>query len=556
MRAYYNFENTPNEQIQSFNIDDFSGGLNNKTEVRDNQARDLLNMEFQSDLKIGKRLGVKPSNDLRYTTENVNINFIGEYKPYVGEGRIFTATDNAVRFHVTGNTYHDFIIPNVTGGVTYLNQFFFVDGVNIWVYDGTYARKMVNPPPGYTPLPLPATEGVWVNDDVAVPKERWYEPCQAEVDSLFTGENVIPLNPTIIATRDNRLYVSGSTTDANNVYISDIENGFYWPVILPLQPSPNGEVVTCLVEFMDAMIVGRNESIYAIFGNTNNTEFQDELFRLKKVQSHSGIANNKSATRMHNYLTFVGSDGVIYRMITPNTDLRYFTTAVLSEDIDLFKSPLNFTESEVNDAASYFFNNQLYVGIGDKTVVYNYTELAWTVYDIAMRCGYVDGYRELFAITSKWRNLYEYKLSSDADEPYSDAFNMWLLDSFTKSYFNVACYWTSKRFPFGSKTQYKHFREIFASISTYRDFESDVKINFEIDYAEVNTEINIIDRIAVWGRAVFGDRFIKSDIATSVPTYIGRRGRLLSFTIANDFRDQPIQIHEISGDYLLKGRRR
>jgi len=119
----------------------------------------------------------------------------------------------------------------------------------------------------------------------------------------------------------------------------------------------------------------------------------------------------------------------------------------------------------------------------------------------------------------------------------------------------ICGYWTSSRFKFGSATYFKHFRELFAVISTYGIYDSDMKISFEIDFIDIENILEVKDRITVWGRARFGERFIVKDIAASLPTQIGRRGRFMSFTVANDIIDQPIRIHEIAGDYILRGRR-
>ena len=135
-------DQAPRDNIEPFNFIDFSGGLNNKTELRDNQARACLNMSFASDLQIAKRLGVY-ANFEDITTSTNDITWIGEYKPFTGANQSVVFTLDKV---VIGAV--EFDIPNAIMGETYLDQFFFVDGLGIWVYDGTTMRRMVNPPTG------------------------------------------------------------------------------------------------------------------------------------------------------------------------------------------------------------------------------------------------------------------------------------------------------------------------------------------------------------------------------------------------------------------------
>jgi len=531
----------PPTKTSPFSFYDFSGGLNNRTEIRDNQARALLNMAFASDLKVEKRPGVYPALSSVIASSN-DIVYIDEFKPYTGANqRVYVTSDNIkIGIHSLG-------IPNVKMGITFLNQYFFVDGSDIWVFDGTYARKMVDPPDGFTPAPSPATVGVWKNDDVITPKQRWYEPCQFEIDSDSFGANLIPKKPSIINGKNGRVFISGCEDDPNNVYISDVRNGFYYPVTLPLQPTPNGEKVTALYEFMDVMVVGRTESISAIYGNTNISGTGESLFTVKNIQSHSGIMSQKSIVRMHNELVFMGSDNTIYRMITPLTDVRYITTKRLSEDIELTLPPLNLTRAQCEASNMLFHDNLLYCSIGGLLMVYSYTERGFTVYNrVVPTAMYNDNGTMIMALPTSPGYIYQWRPFGQL-ERYRDTIGT--------SDYEISAYWTSKRFNFGSATYFKQFRELFAVISTYVKYDSNLKINFEIDFIDVDSLIEVKDKVAVWGRAKFGDRFLNKDIAASIPTQIGRRGRFLAFTIANDIIDQPIRLHEIAGDYILKGRR-
>jgi|LGVE01.1.fsa_nt_gb hypothetical protein len=537
---HYQKNPAPRDIISPFNFDDFSGGLNNKTELNDNQARACLNISFASDRQIQKRLGIYASITEHGTSTN-DITWIGEYKPYTGANQLVTFTLDKV---VIGAV--EFDIPNAAYGVTFLDQFFFVDGLGIWVYDGTTMRRMVNPGT-YTPAPPPAVIGVWVNDDGTNPKQRWYEPCEAQLDDAELGEGIIPEKPSLIATRLGRLYISGAEDDPNNVYISDIENGFYWPVVLPLQPNPNGEIVTCLIEFMDTMVVGREESVYAIFGNTNESDGGDEIFRMKLIQTHAGMINQDSVQRMHNYLVYVGSDGIIYRMITPLTDVRYITTDVLSRDVDLLRPPINMSLAELKNSRAIFFEDEYYLSGDSLTMVYNYSELAWTPYDIAPTAIYNNAGTMLMGVAGVDQEIYTWHSVDDTDA-YTD-----VIDGVDIA---ISAYWTSKRFSFDSSTYYKHFREIFAVVTTYTAFVSSIKLSFEIDLIDVTNLLEFKANVSIWGIAAFGDMFLSKDIAASVPTQIGERGRYLSFTIANDAMNEPFRLHEVAGDYILRGRRK
>ena len=104
-----NRSNPPVDKITPFNIKDFSGGLNNKTELRDNQERLCLNMSFASNLQVDKRLGIYPSLS-EVTTSTNDITFINEFKPYTGANQpVYFASDKVVigsfEFDITNAMY-------------------------------------------------------------------------------------------------------------------------------------------------------------------------------------------------------------------------------------------------------------------------------------------------------------------------------------------------------------------------------------------------------------------------------------------------------------------
>jgi len=559
----------PRPKIEPFSFHDFSGGLNNKTEIMDNQARALLNMDFASDQKIEKRKSFAPNRTVLahgVATSTDIPRMHNEYKPYVGNNQDVVVTDL--------NIYINNIAQEIAGvkdGLTFMNQYWFVNGEFIWVYDGMVTRKLINPEPADVPNPSPATTGEWLYDDASNPRTVRYSPCQFELDSEYLGTNLIPEKPSIIAAKGGRLFISGCEDDPNNVYISDIDNGGYWAVTLPVQPEPNGETVTALVDFMDVMIIGRTESIYAVYGNTNIETINDDIFRVKRVQTHSGIMNNRTIARMHNHLVFLGSDSIVYTLMTPNTDVRYITTQVLSKGVDLYKAPLNFTYDELANSFAVFCDDKYYLKINNYTMVYSYVEMAWTVYDLHEISAFYNnnGILDMCFLVGPDPVLYimnwvlnedgEYYIPSMWDDETGyiaggvDIFgNPTMAQIITEK---IPCFWTSKRFDFGSATYYKHFRELFAVVATYIKWDSWLNINFEIDFLDIGSLVEIKDKVAVWGRAAFGDRFIDKDIAASIPTQIGRRGRYMSFTISNNEGGQPMRLHEIAGDYILRGRR-
>lgn len=567
--------NIPAPDVKSVVIQSFNGGINNVSEPKNNQAYDMLNMSFSETNLMEKRTGltiyanfeddrlldfedkVLADNNDEFLVqiapaviEEKPVTFIDEYKPYVGSNQTVIATNTKIYID---NVY----ICDVGGqvrGTTFGNEYWFVDGVDIRVYNGTNCKKLKNPPSGFTPAPAPATIGVWKDDTT----HRWYEPCAAEISDTYKGANVIPVAPKYICARKERLYLAGCSNDIDNVFISDIQNAFYYPVTLPLQYNPNGEKITGLKEFMDVVVVGREESIWAIYGNTNRLD-TDDTFIAKQVSSHSGIFNQESMQRMHNYMIFLGNDGVVYRMTTPNTDVRLLTTSILSVDLDIENFPLFYDPKEITSTCSIFYNGEYMIRINDRVLVYNYRYMAWTIYDSLDAHYFFNLNGTLVIGDSKGRLLrfkkyYQYidestplEVVAESQHAYSDYDGTEMKA--------IPAHWKTKRMDMDIPAYYKFFRDVYVVSQTYRTINAFVDMIFEVDYDDVSTSFRVNNRVSIFGVSQFGDRFISKDITQSIPTRIGRRGRYITIMIQNEDIDGPLKIHEISIDYTIRGRR-
>jgi hypothetical protein len=98
-----------------------------------------------------------------------------------------------------------------------------------------------------------------------------------------------------------------------------------------------------------------------------------------------------------------------------------------------------------------------------------------------------------------------------------------------------AAYWTSKNFDMKDVNSNKQFREFYLLAHTFDTYRSDIHVNFQVDYVDVESDVLVNNQISIWGKSVFGDRFITRNINSSIPFVIGRRGREIRFTVLNGY---------------------
>ena len=534
--AYIQRQTPPPNKIMTFSLQDFSGGLNNRSEqLEDHQASDLLNMDFADDTLMEKRKGQAYFDALELSDPVV---FIDEYRPYHDPDVLIRATENHIYIETE-------VLSTIAGrpqGVNHSGRYFFADGEKLYCYgwfhqeEGTYRKiigdpvndyvllEVVSPPDAHDQLGPEHTEGVLVVNYTDF--EIYYEPCQNEFEDTYKGPNVVPEGVRYIISHNGRVYLAGADEDDDNIFISDIRNPFYYPPALPIQVPPNSDRIMGLTLFDNSVVVGRRNDIHAIFGNTNHPDMGVELFNLRRVNTHAGFASPDSMVVAHNYLFFLGSDGNAYALGSTRIDEKQLATNILSRTVDLFKYPIEAKAEGLDNAVSVFHDEKWFIALGEKVLVYSYRHMAWALWDNFH--------------TTAWYILDDELIWGRVDGATACFHENTYMD-FGLAYL---AFWYSKYFDMDDANSFKHFREMFVVAHTFHDHDSIIDLLFEIDYEDVRERVTVTNTLSVWGKSKWGERWINRIINESLPFQIGRRGRNIRFKLSNGF-----YIHDIVDDY-------
>ncbi len=521
--------------------------MNNRSEIlQPNQCSDVLNMIFADDTVMEKRRGSTIVDTLRLNGELV---FIDEYKPYNDADVLIRATKTEI---YVGNMK----VANINGqitGVNFAGKYFFADGEKFYVwgrfpqtsttyeevigtpYSNYLLMEVVNPPQNFTPLGTEHIRGKVKYDYTN--RKIWYEPCQNEIEDPYKKSNVLPQDPRYIVVHNGRLFISGSKKNDDNVFISDLNNPYYFPVSLPIQLPPNSDKVVGLHVYDDSVVVGREEDIYVITGMTNRPDMGVPVFRLKKINTHTGFASHYAINVAHNYLFFLGSDGNAYVLSGVQGNERVLASSILSKTVDFFRSPISLSKNDIYEASSIFFDDKWYITMKDKIMIYSYRHQAWTMYNNLHARSFYKFNNILIWGNKDGQLCMPSEDYLDQGKPYE-------------------AYWTSKNFDMDDATVFKYFREFFLVVHTYDTVKSDILLTFSVDYVDVKSRVLIKNELSVWGRSRFGDRFIIGNINTTFPFIIGRRGRTIRFTIRNCyFPSESVQTRAELEKHSYKGER-
>lgn len=544
--AYIQKNTPPPNQIDYYAISDFSGGLNNidaYMELNNNESINLLNVDIFREHGVVWQRGGTEYKDVIDLTDKITL--LDEH--IKDTPTLIRASDDEI--------YNDGVkvadLDARAQGTSFQQKYFFVDGNSIRTIGtfpqtgDTYTTIIGTPNPseivmelrgeeaGYTPLDATHDIGVTVYDYNN--NYIYYNPCENELNDEFKGANFLANQSTCIEQKEGRLYISGDVTLPYSILPSDIQNPYYFPVSLGLQITPKGNPITKLIEFHDAIVIFTKESIHAIYGNTNRTDLNNSIFYLKDINVHTGTNSPATVKRVVNYLYFLGNDGVVYSMYTPNTDTNQLLSKIISDKITIFEEPLLRTTDMFADACAVYYDEYYYLSLGDLILVYSFLKQAWTVYDSINASSFkVVDYELLIGNTSGRVVKFSNTIYNDLDEP-------------------IVCFWKSKRFSMSYPSRVKKFKDMYVIAHTFDTIDSEIKVTVEIDYEDVENISTIKNKISRWGEAEFGDKFISRNINQSLPIVLNRRGRLISFIFANDELDQTMRIYEINGQYELRG---
>lgn len=219
---------------------------------------------------------------------------------------------------------------------------------------------------------------------------------------------------------------------------------------------------------------------------------------------------------VHNYLFFLGHDGVAYALSAGRADEHILATQVISRQLNLRAEPFNITSTDFSTIASCYYRDEWYVSIGDKTLVYNYNMRAWTMYT---------------GLNARSFKTIKYRLVWGNDNGEMVEFGDSYLD-FGKPYRAV---WRSKIIYLDSPTYNKYFRHFYILADSSKMDYSKISTNIYIDYRDTHKEYAIENRVSKFGRAKFGDIMVDANINPSLPFYINGTGRSIQFEFSSGY---------------------
>jgi len=398
----------------------------------------------------------------------------------------------------------------------------------------------------YDPGKKDADEGVEVWDDAN--GIAYYKPCLNELADAYAGVPYMPDNPNVIAVHKNRIFIAGDKTQPHAIYATTFSpNGpvpLYFPSGIKLQVKPDGHPIVDLIVFDDALIIGRNNDIYVLYGSSEYTsEFSDDTFYIKQMDATVGFMNTDCGALLNNYYIYLGYDGRFYRLNTPTTYVEYLMTRPLPWKCDIYSKPFDVVQNSVVRTSVTAYRNEIYFNINnDLTIVYSYDNQAYT---------YFTGWK-----SSALHSLGTTLLVGRTDgvlAKYNDD-----VEIYTDLGVAIDARYETKRFDFGSSANYKYFKSFMISCHAYDEVGSNIDIAVEIDYFETAIDAAAHAGISRYGISVWGrDRFNNKNLYKTPYMNLDVRGRTIKYIFKNNRinengQGEPMRLYDVNTLWTIR----
>lgn len=388
----------------------------------------------------------------------------------------------------------------------------------------------------YNPLGINHFQGEQVFDDEH--DIAYYLPCMNELGDAYAGESYIPDKPTILAVHNNRIFISGDSMQPHGVYMSRIMQPLYFPVNAGVAVKPNGTEILDMFSFDGALIIGRKDDMYCLYGNSEYQNFTDNSFRLKQMDVSAGLMSTGCGSVMNNYYIYLGSDGRFYRMSTPTTNVDYLMTKPLFNKCNIYVSPINVNKNTTISVDSVVYRNEVYFVLNNGVIiVYNYDVMGFTYYT-GWKAIKLMSYNNSLMFSNNTGKLMVY---CDDENIYKDEENP------------IECNYITKRFEINGSLVFKFFKQLLITSYAYDGVLSNIGVNVSVDYISHNLQNPIPSNLSRFDNAQWNlNRFDSVNLFKSWYYQLNMKGRTIQFKLENKNINEGMRVYDINVLYTMR----
>lgn len=366
----------------------------------------------------------------------------------------------------------------------------------------------------------------------------YYLPCELEIADSYAGESYMPDSPSVITVHNSRLFIAGDKEQPHGIYMSKTVQPLYFPSAAGLTVKPDGDKIVDLVVFDNALIIGRTNDMYALYGNSEYQDIAKDPYYIKQMDVSCGFMCSKCGALLNNYYIYLGSDGRFYKLNTPTTFVEYLMTSPLPHKCDIYEKPLGIKRNTEVNVYAKAYRNEIYFCINDEfVIVYSYDNMAYTYYkgwlansitifDNKLLIGRTDGVLAFYKDDEEFYN--------DLNKP-------------------IECRYETKRYDVTGSLPLKFFKQFSITSYAFDENLSNIHAKVEVDYNEMVLKNPIPSNLSRFDNAQWNlNRFDSTNLFVSWYYQLNIKGRTIKFIFSNNIANEGMRIFDINVLYTIR----
>jgi hypothetical protein len=538
-------------KVSHYRVQSFSGGLNTSTDpslLEDNEASDLLNVDFDVKGVVQKRPAVRVFKDLGFTNSIQAIYdfhrkdnsferlyFYDEYDPNGGQ---YPPGEEPF------NTGFRVLVETAYGSKNL--EFYSEDGLTVYnfaehtptdPFDEIKDRKFCFFTFNDKMYMTNAVDGLFVYDDTVDGNKIIKTPLGTVADNTIVNF-IQPCRYAVV--HKNRVFYAGFPNDSDKFYFSELgkpegvkrevadefgktsaTGGGYF--IIP----SNDTEITGLGTFLDKLIIFKLNSAYVLSGT-----FADD-FDLGRINVNDGCISHDTIVLGNNFLYFLSPTGLNY-LYSP--DQQMIETKSLSTKIEN-----TLIKEDLKNSFAIFYRSSYFLFTSNFLFIYDEELKCWTKHDIKMTFAMSDVENgKVLMVNGKFTTVSVPPLS-----PYIYTFDSSKLnDEYDKGIETaIKCIYQTRYFDFMEPELQKRLKFVkifFLPTTGVGEIRLIQEINYRSQTRFVDTSYNsLFWGVQDWGSGIWGAAV--DFLSKKVP--IGGQGEYVRYTFVNDKLDQEFKIY-------------
>ena len=355
------------------------------------------------------------------------------------------------------------------------------------------------------------------------------------------------------AVHKNYHFLAGNATYPSRLYYSNLDDNETWDVLDFIDINPDdGDVITGIEVTLDSLIIYKRYNAYILYGDTPTYTEGLSLWQIKKASTDTGAASQGSIAVVGKNIIYLSTNEGFQAfgggVSTDEISFDSLTSAMLSKDITPTVKALN--TSRLTQAEAVSWDNKYICSLpngasttNNYNLIFDYSLGGWLIWNMPANCWTVfrsGGIDYLIFGSTTTGKIYRITPNTYSDNGTA-----------------INAYYQTKDYDLGFPSNEKMFRKFYVTLNKSTDYS--LVVTPEVDFGEVDVDASTIAAKAsdsLYGTAVYGvDKYGSATTSSSDKQIMNARGKYINYTFSNATISETMRVRNLTQFFRTRGAR-